>query len=271
MKEANQNVIGIHSVPRSGSSWLGQIFNSSPYTAYRFQPFFSHAFKGIIDNDSSKLEIESFFQDLFNTTDPFVLQTKNISANEWYHFYKDVKPSFLVYKEVRYHYLLEHFLKTIPTYKCVLLIRNPITTLNSWMLAPKEFKPEWSFENEWKYAPSKNQNKIEEYNGFEKWKEFSIEALRLKSEYSDRVYILPYKNLLMTPAETIEHLFSFCEISVTEQTFDFLKRSATIQNDDPYSVFKIKQSDNISDLKIPNSVMEQIVMEVAQAKLEQFL
>ena len=34
--------VAIFGVPRSGTSWLGQIFNSSPMVAYRFQPLFSY-------------------------------------------------------------------------------------------------------------------------------------------------------------------------------------------------------------------------------------
>ena len=35
-------------VPRSGTSWFGELFNSSPRVAYRFQPLFSYAFKDAI-------------------------------------------------------------------------------------------------------------------------------------------------------------------------------------------------------------------------------
>ena len=38
-------IISIHGVPRSGTSWLGQILDSSPKVRYKFQPLFSYAFK----------------------------------------------------------------------------------------------------------------------------------------------------------------------------------------------------------------------------------
>ncbi len=38
-------IIGLHGAPRSGTTWIGQIFNSAPQVAFRFQPFFAHAFR----------------------------------------------------------------------------------------------------------------------------------------------------------------------------------------------------------------------------------
>ena len=42
-------VAGIHGAPRSGTTWLGQLFNSHPAVKYCYQPFFSHAFRGRAD------------------------------------------------------------------------------------------------------------------------------------------------------------------------------------------------------------------------------
>jgi len=54
--------IALHSVPRSGSSWIGQILNSSPKVNYKFQPLFSYAFKGYLDENSSRERIDEFFE-----------------------------------------------------------------------------------------------------------------------------------------------------------------------------------------------------------------
>ena len=42
--------IGLHGVPRSGTSWLGNIFNSSPDLTYKHQPLYSYAFKNYLNN-----------------------------------------------------------------------------------------------------------------------------------------------------------------------------------------------------------------------------
>ena len=64
----------IHSVPRSGSTWLGEILNSSPYVKYCFQPLFSYQFKDFLDEYSSKKDVDRFFSMLSDTDDDFICQ-----------------------------------------------------------------------------------------------------------------------------------------------------------------------------------------------------
>ena len=58
------NKLAIFGVPRSGTSWLSQIFNSHPDVAMRFQPLFSYSHKGRVSEDSSSEEISEFFDEL---------------------------------------------------------------------------------------------------------------------------------------------------------------------------------------------------------------
>ena len=59
-----ERIISINGVPRSGTSWLGQIINSSPDVAFRFQPLFSYTHKGALREDSSVMEIMKFYGDI---------------------------------------------------------------------------------------------------------------------------------------------------------------------------------------------------------------
>ena len=70
--------VAIFGVPRSGTSWLGQIMNSSPNVAYRYQPLFSYAFKDYLDEQSSAEDIQHFHEELLTTEDEFVTQKYNI-------------------------------------------------------------------------------------------------------------------------------------------------------------------------------------------------
>ena len=70
--------IAIHSVPRSGSSWLGQIFNSSVKVCFRFQPLFSYVFKGYLDEKSSREDILTFFKLIAKSNDDFLLQSDKV-------------------------------------------------------------------------------------------------------------------------------------------------------------------------------------------------
>ena len=72
--------IAIHSAPRSGSSWLGSIFDSHPEVAYRFQPLFSYTHKDQLNESSSLNEINDFFEDILKSKDEFILQKEAIST-----------------------------------------------------------------------------------------------------------------------------------------------------------------------------------------------
>src|SRR5436305_252996 len=100
-------IVAIHGAPRSGTSWLGQLFNSSENVAYRYQPLFSYAFKQRLTSTSTRREIELFFDDLLFTEDDFVLQRGAASLAGYSLEFEKAEITHLVYKEVRYHCVLE--------------------------------------------------------------------------------------------------------------------------------------------------------------------
>ena len=93
--------LAIHSVPRSGSSWLGQIFNSSPSVCFRFQPLFSYAFKDYLNKESTMEDILRFFEVIARSNDDFLLQKDKVYSGEYPCFDKKEQFSHIVYKEVR--------------------------------------------------------------------------------------------------------------------------------------------------------------------------
>ena len=255
--------IAIHSVPRSGSTWVGSIFDSHPNVLYRYQPLFSYALKDFLNEKSSKEEIDLFFKKLFQIKDDFIEQTEFKKKGIVPYFKKDI-PTTIVYKEVRYNNLLENLLKKDEKLKVIGIVRNPLSVLASWYKAPREFRKDlgWTFENEWKFALSKNQSKPEEFFGFEKWKEVTELFEKLKFKYPDRFYLLEYKKLLTETEATIESMFNFCNLRILEQTTDFLIKSRKKNINNIYSVFKTKTNDdawkNILPQKIINSVYEEL-------------
>lgn len=251
--------IAIHSAPRSGSTWLGSIFDSSPSTAYRFQPLFSYTHKGALSVNSSIDDINRFYREIYNSQDGFVLQEKAIENQKVPRFKKD-KITHIVYKEVRYHNILENLLSTDKSIKVIGLIRNPFSTINSWLKAPKEFKKElkWKESEEWKYAPNKNLGKPEEYNGYVKWKEVAFLFLKLDLIYPNQFYIINYDDLILNKNKTIKHLFRFCDLTFTKQTQNFLIQESQKEDQDPYSVFKQKTEDNKWENELPRFIIDEI-------------
>jgi hypothetical protein len=233
--------VALHSPPRSGSTWLGSIFDSHPSVVYRYQPLFSYAFKGRLGPNSSFSEIRDFFLQIADTDDKFV---NRVEAKK-----KGLVPDFdksegkaIIYKEVRYHHILKNLLATDPEVKVIGLIRNPISTIYSWLNAPKEFKSSWDPLEEWRYAPRKNQGRPEEFNGYEKWKEVAFLFLDLKKSYQERFFLVTYEALNENPKEVASKLFAFIGLPWAEQTGPFLKESTSRPSSEPYGVFREKRS-----------------------------
>jgi len=252
--------IALHSVPRSGSTWLGNILNSHPEVDFSFQPLFSYAFKGFLTEKSSETEIDEFFKKIKNSNDSFINQKEGIDKGIIPKFHKNKNTSHVIYKEVRYHYILKNLLCQDKNLKVIGLVRHPMATINSWLNAPKEFKAElgWKIEDEWRFALKKNKNSLEEFNGYEKWKETVQLFLELKNEFPDRFYLLNYDKLLKNCENEVEELFSFCNLELHPQTNVFLEKSSNTNTDDAYSVFKKKENDHGWKNTLPEFIVNEI-------------
>ena len=203
--------VAIHAVPRSGSSWLGQILNSSEKVCYRFQPLFSYAFKDFLNEHSTKKEILTFFDKITRSNDNFLLQTDKINSGEYPIFRKEESFAHVVYKEVRYHHILENILKQDQEIKVIGLIRSPFAVISSFLNSPREFRKDlgWKESDQWRYAEKKNLNRCEEFFGYEKWKEVYFLFKRLASEYKDRFCLVNYDSLVKDRCNEVERIFEF--------------------------------------------------------------
>lgn len=251
--------IGIHSVPRSGSTWVGSIFDSHPNVNYKMQPLFSYAFKSALNEYSTKQEIDSFFKSLFLKQDDFLDQIIPKKKGLIPKFKKGIS-EILVYKEVRYHHILENLLERDTEIKIVGIVRNPLSVIASWIKAPREFREDlgWEIDNEWLEAPTKNLNRKEEYNGYRKWVEVSKLFLLLKEKFPKRFYLLNYDDLLVDTKKEVKDLFRFCGMSYSDQTEKFIVDSTNKNDSDAYSVFKKKSSDNKWKSILPSHISDSI-------------
>ena len=131
MKELTEYAnIAIHGVPRSGTNWVGEILNSSPRTIYKFQPFFSYAFKSFLTSNSSAEQVQRFFSLLAVKRDGFLDQEEARAEATLPRFSKQ-DPTHLVYKEVRYHHILANLLKKATNTRLIAVIRNPLSVISS--------------------------------------------------------------------------------------------------------------------------------------------
>jgi len=235
-------VIFICGVPRSGTSWIGQILDSSPQTAYRFQPLFSWAFKDNIGLDSDKKQCEAFLQNVYYTSDAFVLQTERKQQGVYPIFKrKDDCPPVLVIKMVRYHHLLPLLLTYFQDIlQVVCIVRHPCGVINSWLKNPKEFFSGCDPLVEWDLAESRNKGKPEEFWGFDGWRRALDIYSTIKLSFPQNVYIVNYEKFVEHPVAQVKTLFDFLKLETSAQTIKFLSESTQTDHDDPYAVFKTK-------------------------------
>lgn len=263
--------IAIHSVPRSGSSWLGEIINSSPEVSYAYQPLFSYEFKSALDENSSLSSIDQFYKNLSLSNNDFITQSQDRKEK--------LKPIFekstithIAYKEVRYHYILENMLIQDPNQKVIGLIRDPLAVLKSWKNAPREFRVDlkWDFEKEWNFAKLKNEEKKEEYFGFEKWKETATYFEKLKNTYPDNFLCVFYSDLLNDTESEVFRIFEFLNIPITKQTLNFIKESKTKEKVGTYSVYKNKPSINHS-ASLPENIVKAVKNDCSRLGLSKYI
>jgi len=263
--------IAFHGVPRSGTSWVGSILDSSKNTAYRHQPLFSYAFKSFLSEKSSCSEINDFFCKIKDTDDDFVLQKEAKMKGHIPVFQKE-KITHVIYKEARYNNILTNLLEKDLEIKIVGIIRNPKSVISSWYQAPKEFnKQDWDLLKEWRKADLKNEGRKEEFFGYNKWKEVSLLFLKLKREYPSRFFLIEYTELIEKTKEVVIDLFRFCGLKFSKQTVDFL--SACKEQDrsnDAYSVYRKNQVDDKWKTTLPKEIIEEIDLDLSGTVLEKF-
>lgn len=260
----------IAGVARSGTSWLGQIFDSSPQVHYSFQPFFSYEFKNRVNEDSSRNDFMLVIDDIFTTRSFFLDQTDKRNCGEYPTFEKAEVTPHLVFKENRYQHIIEPMMRKCPEIKLVGIIRNPNAVLNSWMKNHKEFPSGSVPLQQWRYGECKNQGH-EDFFGYYKWKEVANLYLDLHDKWKDRVYVLRYEDLVESPKEIVEDLFTFCAINYNEQTSVFLEVSSTAHNDSPYSVFKDKRVINQWENELEPYITNEIRHDLLGTRLEKFI
>ena len=264
--------IAIHGAPRSGTTWLGEIINSSPCVCYQFQPLFSYALKNYLGPNSNREDIQDFFQTLLEIDDPFCNRSPERIAGELPTFSKS-RPTHIAYKEVRYHQIMPNLLRKDKSLKFVAIIRNPLDVLSSWIRAPREFRADlgWRVEEEWRYALKKNLNNPENFFGYEKWKESSLLFFELMKLFPERVKILNYSNLRNQTSLETQSLFEFLNLPIENQTLDFIKESKSKSAITEYGVYR--QSTKGSGLlkkKFPH-IVEEIHRDLSSGPLENYL
>jgi hypothetical protein len=266
-----RHTASIHGVPRSGTSWLGQILNSSPDVVFRFQPLFSYQHKGALDENSSGESIQRFFDDILHTDDAFVLMRDPKIHVGYPDPVKNENPTHLIFKSVRYHHILPNLLEKIPDHKVVAIIRDPRGVIDSWCRAPREFDSEWNLDEEWRHASKKNLGRREEYFGYKKWKEATTLFMTLKKRYPERVLVIRYLDLHESTSETITEILGHIQLSHSHAIDEFIQHSKGSLIDDPNSVLRAGHRHDAWRNSLPRDISDAIETDLKGTELEVFI
>lgn len=257
--------------PRSGTSWLGQIVDSSPQVVYRYQPLFSYAFKNFVDFDSPPQRWQELFERLYVARDDFLEQRKQRESGAYPTFEKDPDPRLLAFKETRYHYLLRKMLESSGVLRLVAVVRNPCAVVNSWIRNPREFPPGSDLRTEWRFGACKNEGREENFFGFYKWKELVHIFMDLRAQHPDRVHLVRYEDLLDRPEEESQRIFDFLGLQLGESTRRFLAESHQRTSEDPYGVFRAGEVRDRWRDELPDFIAREIERDLAGTALESYL
>lgn len=267
----NFKTILLMGMPRSGTSWLSQIFDSNKNTKLRLSPLFSYAFKNAVNEKSSKNDWNILLEKVYKAEDDFMNQTVRKNKGEYPNFEeKNTNPEFLVIKDTRYHNLTEKSLEMINGLKIIYIVRNPCGAIHSWLTAPREFPATANPKEEWRNGKCRKTGE-EEFWGFNDWKKVTTLYMDLQKKYPNKIKIISYEELVDNPAKLTNEIFEFTNLNLEEQTLEFLKKSQSSHVKNEYAVFKNPKVKDRWKNELNKNIINEIQEDLKNTNLEKFL
>jgi len=260
----------ITGMPRSGTSWLSQIFDSSPQVCFRLSPLFSYEFKNQADETTNKDDWTRILRGAYRSQSEFMHQQIRREQGTYPTFpQKSSSPRWLVIKDTRFHNLTERLLVLFDNIKVIALIRNPCGAINSWLQSSNEFPENADATNEWRSGACRKTGDGE-YWGFDDWKKVTQMHLRLEREFPLNFKIQKYERLVSAAETSVTELFQFCGVPMSEQTLSFVARSQREHNPDQYAGFKHPSVSKKWKAELPAEIQNTIYKEISGTELSRF-
>jgi hypothetical protein len=267
-----ERVFWIASMPRSGSSWLSQVFAANRRVRFRMAPLYSSEFSGTVGACSTDEEWMRFFSDVFEAKGDFLCQERRRREGDFPDLAADSSEQRdLVIKDVRNHQVSWNLVerKELPV-RVVYLVRDPRAAIWSWMRNDREF-PSGGRDDDWRTGGTRKLGEGE-YWGFNDWVGVTKRYLELGRAHPGRVEVIRFEELCERGAEAFKALFERLGLSFEDGSAGFLGSSWGRTSDRPYSVYRDRWSVLRSwEGGIPTGVESAIVEEVRTNGLEEFL
>jgi hypothetical protein len=266
-----ERIVSITGMPRSGTSWIGMIFDSCPLVRYRLSPLFSYEYKNRVDESSSRQDWECVLRGAYGSGSVFMNQTERRQSGEYPLFPDKAEPApVLVLKFNRFQNLVEPFLELFPEMRMLVVVRHPCGAIHSWLTAPKEFPPSADPMEHWRSGAIKKTG-YGDFFGFEDWKRATRLHVRLARERPKQVRLARYEDIVRAPADRVHEMFRFFGLPFTAQTEAFLDRSRREHVPGPYSVFKPPAVIDRWRHELQPSIRDEILAELSGTDLAEFI
>lgn len=257
-------------MPRSGTTWLSQIFASSPDVRLKFCPLFSYDFKNALNENSSAEEWARLFSEVYHRNSEF-LDQDHLRKHGLVPVFKERRenPGHLIIKSNRFHNLIPYLLKLNTGIRIVHIVRHPCATIHSWLSDPDEFPRDANPGSEWRTGKCRK-GAPGEFWGFDDWKMVTKQALKLTQQYPDRHRIIRYEDLVKKTQLLTRELFEFLQISYDKQTDDFITLCHSSHSEHKHSVFKNPRLRDRWEELLDPAIVSTCLRELAGTELEQF-
>jgi hypothetical protein len=261
----------ITGMARSGTSWVGQIVESSPLVRYRMSPLFSYEFKNALREGASREDWERVLRGSYESDNDFMTQRARREAGEYPTFEgKQASPELLVIKFNRFQNLVEEMLAVFPELKMLAIVRHPCGAIHSWLTAPKEFPPDADPHLHWRSGAVKKTG-YGDFFGFDDWKWATRLHMRLARERAEQFKLMRYEDLVRDPERNAGAIFAFFGLPYDAASRDFVQRSTTQAVPGEYSVFKSPDVMTRWQDELQPEIRDAILGELEGTDLERFL
>ncbi len=258
-------------MPRSGTTWLSQIFESAPECSVRLSPPYSHEFRGMLDETSDASAWRALLMGALDSADPFMTQNWRRETGELTRFEKEPSAvTHLAVKDTRFHTLYLQAMERLPRAKIVYIVRHPAAALWSWRSC-KEFPAGADFELEWRSGTCRKNTGSGEFWGFDDWLSLTRTYMAAAEAAPDRHLVIRYEDLVSNAVRTTSQMFAFSGIGMGAETAAFLELSQSGRDTRPYSVLKGRTAGDSWRETFPRQILWAIERDVAKAGLAEFI
>ena len=268
-----QRIIIATGMPRSGTSWLGEIVNSSPAVRLRVSPPFAYEFKNIVDASSPRADWDDLFEGAYRSDNAFMDQTYRRTSGEYPTFAKQsASPPVLCVKFDRFQDVLPRLLELYAAdeLKAVAIVRNPCAAIHSWLTAPREFPADADPLDQWRSGAVKKEFPGD-FFGFDDWKAITAMQLDMAERHPDRLMVVQYERLVDAPLAVTGRVFDFLGLALEPQTTGFLADCHSRRMDTVYSVYRPPTVKDRWRAALQPEIRDAIHAELASGPLAQFL